>query len=120
MKRKLFVLALALCLLLTGCVLENVPSQTYPEQTGGGTTGQKDPFNTPEPMPGFDADNRYIVWHDMRLQEAGSIIFGGMGRFMRYYDTERHFRGAVPQPGVYPRFQVLRRLCGRQLVHLLL
>ena len=92
--KKLFVFALALCLLLPGCAVQDNPGQTTPE-----TTGKEDPFNSPEPMPGFDADNRYIIEGGVRIQEAGSVFFGGMGQFIRYYDTASGVTGVMcPNP----------------------
>lgn len=94
MKKKLFIVALALCLLLTACAVQSVPGQTTLV-----ATEKQDLFNSPEPMPGFDADNRYIMEFDMRIQQAGDIIFGGMGRFMRYYDMASGVSGMVcPNP----------------------
>ena len=98
MKKKLFAFTLALCLLLPGCAVQDNPGQTTPE-----TTGKDDPFNSPEPMPGFDAQNQYIVLDPARIQEAGSILFGGTGKlggdFMRYYDTASGVSGMMcPNP----------------------
>ncbi len=94
MKRKLFVFALAVCLLLVGCMGPGTPRQTLP-----GNTEAPDPFNSPEPMPGFDADNRYIMWYACRIQEAGEIVFGGSGRYMYYYDMASGVSGVMcPNP----------------------
>ncbi len=99
MKRKLFVLALALGLLLAGCVGPAVPRQTLPRETLPKATQAPDPFNSPEPMPDFDADNRYIMGYASRFQEAGDVIFGGSGVFMRYYDRASGVSGVLcPNP----------------------
>ncbi len=99
MKRKLFVFALALGLLLAGCAGAAMPGQTLPRETLPKATQAPDPFNSPEPMPGFDADNRYIMWYSSRLQEVGDTIFGGSGVFMRYYDRASGVSGVLcPNP----------------------
>ena len=73
MKKRIILGVLALCLMLTAC--------------GGSNSGG---FDDGEPMPGFDAQNKYLISSGMNFQETDTFFFGG-GRassfhYLYYYD----------------------------------
>ena len=65
------LLALVVCLLLTACTLGESGQDTQ-----GGNEGAQDFFDGDAPMPGLDADNRYMLWEGISCQETGNYFFG--------------------------------------------
>ena len=90
------LLALAVCLLLTACT----PGESG-DDTQGGTEVTQGFFDGDAPMPGFDADNQYLLWAGISIQEIENYIFGtGLGReYLHYYDLQTGVSGLLcPDP----------------------
>lgn len=80
MKKRIALWVLALCLLLTAC---------------GGTSGQE--FDDSQPMPGFDAQNQYMMTESVQFQETEQF-FCGSGlefRYLHYYDKASGISGVL-------------------------
>lgn len=86
MKRRFALCVLAICLMLAGC-------GTVSEQGGLGQTE----FASSEPMPGFDAQNKYAISRAMSFQESDSFFCGSstLGDNLYYYDKETGISGIL-------------------------
>ena len=87
------LLALVVCLMLTACTPGKEPQ--------GGTEVTQGFFDGDAPMPGFDADNQYLLWAGISIQEIENYIFGtGLGReYLHYYDLQTGVSGLLcPDP----------------------
>ncbi len=90
------LLALVVCLMLTACT-PGGPG----EDTQGGTEGTQGFFDGDAPMPGYDADNRYMLWEGISFQETGNYFFGTVlgGEYLHYYDMQTGISGLLcPDP----------------------
>ena len=90
------LLALAVCLMLTACT-PGGPG----EDTQGGTGGTQGFFDGDAPMPGYDADNRYMLWEGISFQETENYFFGTVlgGEYIHYYDMQTGISGLLcPDP----------------------
>ena len=90
------LLALVVCLLLTACTLGESGQDTQ-----GGNEGAQDFFDGDAPMPGLDADNRYMLWEGISFQETGNYFFGTVlgGEYLHYYDMQTGISGLLcPDP----------------------
>ena len=90
------LLALVVCLMLTACT----PGESG-DDTQGGTEVTQGFFDGDAPMPGFDADNQYLLWAGISIQEIENYIFGtGLGReYLHYYDLQTGVSGLLcPDP----------------------
>ena len=86
------LLVLVVCLLLTAC--------TPGKDTQGGTEGTQGFFDGDAPMPGFDADNRYLLW-PLSFLEMENCFFGTVfgGEYLHYYDLQTGISGLLcPDP----------------------
>ncbi len=95
-KRIGILLALAVCLLLTACT----PGESG-DDTQGGTEGTQGFFDGDAPMPGYDADNRYMLWEGISFQETENYFFGTVlgGEYIHYYDMQTGISGLLcPDP----------------------
>ena len=87
------LLVLVVCLLLTAC--------TPGKDTQGGTEGTQGFFDGDAPMPGYDADNRYMLWEGISFQETENYFFGTVlgGEYIHYYDMQTGISGLLcPDP----------------------
>ena len=92
-KRIGILLALAVCLVLTAC--------TPGQETQGGNEDTQGFFDGNAPMPGYDADNRYMIWETNSFQETEDYFFGTtlFGRYLHYYDLQTGISGLLcPDP----------------------
>ena len=92
-KRIGILLALAVCLVLTAC--------TPGQETQGGNEDTQGFFDGNAPMPGYDADNRYLTSITTCFQEGGNYFFGTglMGEYLHYYDMQTGISGLLcPDP----------------------
>ena len=90
------LLALTVCLMLTACTPGGPGKDTQ-----GGTEVTQGFFDGDAPMPGFDADNQYLLWAGISIQEIENYIFGtGLGReYLHYYDLQTGVSGLLcPDP----------------------
>ena len=80
----IFVLVI---LLVTGCTNPN--SQTDPEQT--------DVFDTDMALPGYDAQNKYLLADLLSFQETDDFFCGSnsIGRYLQYYDKTSGISGVL-------------------------
>ena len=95
-KRISILLALAVCLLLTACT-PGGPGEDTQEETEG-TQGF---FDGDAPMPGYDADNRYLFWPGISFLETENCFFGTAlaGSYLHYYDMQTGISGLLcPDP----------------------
>ena len=87
------LLVLVVCLLLTAC--------TPGKDTQGGTEGTQGIFDGDAPMPGYDADNRYLFWPGISFLETEDCFFGTVlaGEYLHYYDIQTGISGLLcPDP----------------------
>ena len=86
------LLALVVCLLLTACTLGESGQDTQ-----GGNEGAQGFFDGDAPMPGYDADNRYMIWEINSFQETEDYFFGTtlFGRYLHYYDLQTGISGLL-------------------------
>ena len=90
------LLALAVCLMLTACTPGGLGKDTQ-----GGTEVTQGFFEGDTPMPRYDADNQYLLWAGISIQEIENYIFGtGLGReYLHYYDLQTGVSGLLcPDP----------------------
>ena len=90
------LLALVVCLMLTACT----PGESG-DDTQGGTEVTQGFFEGDTPMPRYDADNQYLLWAGISIQEIENYIFGtGLGReYLHYYDLQTGVSGLLcPDP----------------------
>ena len=90
------LLALVVCLLLTACTPGGPGKDTQ-----GGTEGTQGFFDGDAPMPGYDADNRYMLWEGISFQETENYFFGTVlgGEYIHYYDMQTGISGLLcPDP----------------------
>ena len=83
------LLALVVCLMLTACT---------PGGPGNSTQGF---FDEDAPMPGYDADNRYLLWPGISILETENNFFGTVlgGKYLHYYDLQTGISGLLcPDP----------------------
>ena len=95
-KRIGILLALAVCLVLTACTPGGPGKDTQ-----GGTEGTQGFFDGDAPMPGYDADNRYMLWEGISFQETENYFFGTVlgGEYIHYYDMQTGISGLLcPDP----------------------
>ena len=80
MKQRFSLYLLVLCLLLTAC---------------RGTSGQE--FDDFQPMPGFDAQDQYMMTEAVRVQETEQFFCGGglEFRYLHYYDKASGISGVL-------------------------
>ena len=101
MKKRLCVWILMLCLLLTACTGEikpttqpgaanTKPSTTQPDLSGAGADDL-------EPMPGLDAQNKYLLTTAASFQELDGVFCGSNmgGNYLQYYDQASGISGAL-------------------------
>ena len=90
------LLVLAVCLLLTACTPGGPGKDTQ-----GGAEGTQGFFDGDAPMPGYDADNRYMLWEGISFQETENYFFGTVlgGEYIHYYDMQTGISGLLcPDP----------------------
>ena len=90
------LLALAVCLMLTACTPGGPGKDTQ-----GSTEVTQGFFDGDAPMPGYDADNRYMLWEGISFQETEDYFFGTVlgGEYLHYYDTQTGISGLLcPDP----------------------
>ena len=90
------LLALVVCLILTACT----PGGSG-QDTQGGNEGAQGFFDGDAPMPGYDADNRYMLWEGLSFQETENYFFGTVlgGEYIHYYDMQTGISGLLcPDP----------------------
>ena len=90
------LLALVVCLMLTACTPEGPGNSTQ-----SGTEGTQGFFDGDAPMPGYDADNRYLFWPGISFQETEDYFFGTVlgGEYLHYYDMQTGISGLLcPDP----------------------
>ena len=90
------LLALVVCLMLTACTPEGPGNGTQ-----SGTEGTQGFFDGDAPMPGYDADNRYMLWEGISFQETENYFFGTVlgGEYIHYYDMQTGISGLLcPDP----------------------
>ena len=90
------LLALTVCLMLTACTPGGPGKDTQ-----GGTEVTQGFFDGDAPMPRYDADNQYLLWAGISIQEIENYIFGtGLGReYLHYYDLQTGVSGLLcPDP----------------------
>ena len=90
------LLALTVCLMLTACTPGGPGKDTQ-----GGTEVTQGFFEGDTPMPRYDADNQYLLWAGISIQEIENYIFGtGLGReYLHYYDLQTGVSGLLcPDP----------------------
>ena len=90
------LLALTVCLMLTACTPGGPGKDTQ-----GGTEVTQGFFEGDTPMPRYDADNQYLLWAGISIQETENYIFGtGLGReYLHYYDLHTGISGLLcPDP----------------------
>ena len=90
------LLALVVCLMLTACTPEGPGNSTQ-----SGTEGTQGFFDGDAPMPGYDADNRYLFWPGISFQETENYFFGTVlgGEYLHYYDMQTGISGLLcPDP----------------------
>ena len=95
-KRIGILLALAVCLLLTACTPGGPGKDTQ-----GSTEVTQGFFDGDAPMPGYDADNRYMLWEGISFQETENYFFGTVlgGEYLHYYDMQTGISGLLcPDP----------------------
>ena len=90
------LLALAVCLMLTACTPGGPGKDTQ-----GSTEVTQGFFDGDAPMPGYDADNRYMLWEGISFQETENYFFGTVlgGEYLHYYDMQTGISGLLcPDP----------------------
>ncbi len=90
------LLALVVCLLLTACTPGGPGKDTQ-----GSTEVTQGFFDGDAPMPGYDADNRYMLWEGISFQETENYFFGTVlgGEYIHYYDMQTGISGLLcPDP----------------------
>ena len=90
------LLALVVCLLLTACTPGGPGKDTQ-----GSTEVTQGFFDGDAPMPGYDADNRYMLWEGISFQETENYFFGTVlgGEYLHYYDMQTGISGLLcPDP----------------------
>ena len=90
------LLALVVCLKLTACTPGGSGNSTQ-----SGTEGTQGFFDGDAPMPGYDADNRYLFWPGISFQETEDYFFGTVlgGEYLHYYDMQTGISGLLcPDP----------------------
>lgn len=97
---KRFVMLLTICLLLTACTGEPTPTQTNTTNTVVATT-QPDFGSTNaddlKPMPGLDAQNKYLLTNFIGFQETDNFFCGtnNNGQYLQYYDKPSGISGVL-------------------------
>lgn len=88
MKKKTLLCMLAFFLFLTGCVGNSTPKQT--ESSGP-------IMNNTDPMPGYDAQNQYLLTSAVGFQETESYFCGSnlFGNYLHYYDKKSGVSGVL-------------------------
>ena len=86
MKKWYVICVLALCILLTGC--GNLSGQT--ESAGAA-------FENSESMPGYDAQNQYMMSTMISFQETDDFFCGSnfIGHYLHYYDKASGISGVL-------------------------
>ena len=95
-KRTGILLALVVCLILTACTPGGSGNSTQ-----SGTEGTQGFFDGDAPMPGYDADNRYLFWPGISFLETENCFFGTAlaGSYLHYYDMQTGISGLLcPDP----------------------
>lgn len=99
---KRFVISLAICLILTACTGESKPTQTNATNTTNPVTSTQPDFGVTnaddlKPMPGFDAQNKYLLTTFIGFQETDSFFCGtnSNGHYLQYYDKPSGISGAL-------------------------
>ena len=90
------LLALVVCLMLTACTPGGPGKDTQ-----GSTEVTQGFFDGDAPMPGYDADNRYMLWEGISFQETENYFFGTVlgGEYIHYYDMQTGISGLLcPDP----------------------
>ena len=90
------LLALVVCLMLTACTPGGPGKDTQ-----GSTEVTQGFFDGDAPMPGYDADNRYMLWEGLSFQETENYFFGTVlgGEYIHYYDMQTGISGLLcPDP----------------------
>jgi len=90
------LLALVVCLMLTACTPGGPGKDTQ-----GSTEVTQGFFDGDAPMPGYDADNRYLFWPGISFLETENCFFGTAlaGSYLHYYDMQTGISGLLcPDP----------------------
>ncbi len=84
MKKRILLLTLALCLLLAGCGKAPKKGETSPEE-----------LESNEPMLGYDAQNKYLLFQLPSFQETDGFYFGStwQEQYLHYYDKSSGVSG---------------------------
>ncbi len=87
MTKRILLLSLAMCLLLAGCGKAPKKEETLPPEP------EADSF---EPMPGFDAQNKYLMWPES-FQETDDFFFGctSPDMYQHFYDRKTGVSGVL-------------------------
>ncbi|HIT34188.1 MAG TPA: hypothetical protein IAC31_06135 [Candidatus Faecousia intestinigallinarum] len=85
MKKTMLCLMLVLCLFLAGCGDNAVSNPTNPSSAGNA------------PMPGYDAQNQYLLVNAISFQETEDFFCGSnfTGEFLHFYDKESGISGVL-------------------------
>ena len=80
MRKRITACLYILCLLLTGCGKSPAPS-----------------FENSAPMPGFDAQNKYLLTQVANVQETDNFFFGSglLTKYLHYYDRASGISGIL-------------------------
>ena len=97
---KRFVMLLAICMLLTACTGEPIPTQTNPTTPVAPTTQPNLGITDAEdlkPMPGHDAQNKYLLTSIVGFQETDNFFCGTnrSGHYLQYFDKSSGISGAL-------------------------
>lgn len=100
MKERAIAFLFAICLLLAAC--GKIPSQTTPTAENTQPTATQPNFGTTnaddlKSMPGFDAQNKYLLTTVLGLQETDGFFCGSNmgGKHLQYFDKASGISGAL-------------------------
>lgn len=95
MKKRIFAFVLAMCLSLAAC--GSVPSQPESSTPETETLIPTTENEIVQPMPGYDAQNRYLLTDIISFQETDTFFCGSncIGNYLHYYDKQSGISGVV-------------------------